>query len=95
MFKLVIACSPYGGQLPLWADSDEMDEYIKNTWMPMNDLKEKVPDGIWVLEGKITAERINTPYGYDYDVDFVSDYREPTPEEWEKIKDGENPWVKE
>ena len=51
--------------------------------------------GVWVFEGTMVTVTHETEYGPEYDVEPQGDWREPTEDEWEMIKQDECPWDRE
>jgi hypothetical protein len=51
--------------------------------------------GVWVFEGTMVTVTHDTPYGPEYDVEPSGDWRAPTAEEWELLKEDECPWDRE
>jgi hypothetical protein len=54
------------------------------------------PAGVWVWTGTMGSVRVTSiDYGEDWDWEVTGDWREPTAEEWETIKDEDCPWTPE
>jgi len=51
--------------------------------------------GVWVFEGSCGSVRHETMDGTEWDLEASGDWREPTEEEWDLIKENECPWDKE
>lgn len=51
--------------------------------------------GVWVFEGSCGSVPHETMDGTEYDLESHGEWREPTEEEWEMIRQDECPWDKE
>lgn len=93
----VIASDGEGNDVLLQAMGPAIDWHIEQYGTDCADLGLGGPEpGIWVWEGTMGAVRIQSiVYGEDWDHEATGDYRRPTKEEWEAIKQEECPWNKD
>lgn len=50
-----------------------------------------IEPGLWVWEGMSRVVKLDTPYGYDYDVEYTGHWRRPDNIEWAFIREGKSP----
>lgn len=53
------------------------------------------PDGLSIWEGSMGSRRVQTQDGDDWDYEVNGEFRDLKPEEWDKLKAGEDLWSEE
>jgi hypothetical protein len=93
----VVASDGKGNDVLLHACGPAIDWHLDEIGRSCSDLDLAAPGpGVWVWIGSMGSYRVSTiDYGDDWDFEATGEWREPTAEEWESIKDDECPWTKE
>lgn len=93
----VVASDGKGNDVLLYSCGPAIDWHVDQIGRSCSDLGLEAPSpGVWVWEGSMGTVRVaSTDWGEDWDHEAVGDWREPTAEEWESIKEEECPWTRE
>jgi len=94
----VVATDGNGNGVLLHAFGPAIDWHIDQSGTDLVDLGlDWCPSpGVWVWEGTMgTVRRQSIEYGEDWDFEVTGDWRAPTLEEWDRIKENECPWDKD
>lgn len=94
----VVATDGNGNGVLLHAFGPAIDWHIDQVGTDLVDLGlDWCPSpGVWVWEGSMGAVRMQSAeYGEDWDFEVTGEWREPTLEEWDHIKENECPWDKD
>jgi hypothetical protein len=93
--KAVIACDGDGNGIVLWYTGAHLVVEIceHGCGVRLDDLGlDDAPEGISVWEGIYYGTQHETMDGVEYDTEVSGDFRKPTAEEWDSIRDNVCPW---